>query len=54
MGFLGLMFLVIYIAAVLLGAFEKIWRYRAIGHWIARFAPEWVTEEDKNMKYLRI
>lgn len=48
MGF-GAVLLVVFIALIiLLGAFmsvlEKLLRYRALGHWIHNFAPDWIDE----------
>ena len=38
------------IAAVVcfMGAFEKLLRYRALGHWISRYAPEWINEHEEH------
>lgn len=38
------------IAAVVcfMGAFEKLLRYRALGHWISRYAPEWLDEHEEH------
>lgn len=39
--------LIIAFITCFMGAFEKLLRYRAMGHWIARFAPEWINEENE-------
>ena len=31
-----------------MGAFEKLLRYRALGHWISRYAPEWINEHEEH------
>lgn len=35
--------------AFFMGVLEKILRYRAIGHWIATYAPEWAEERKAHM-----
>lgn len=41
--------IVIIVAVVcFMGAFEKLLRYRALGHWISRYAPEWLNEHEEH------